>query len=207
MVALAVLEAAWYPIRMIMLFGIIETVSGMAISLGVGGSTFALIFYFMGKHSAVFHETGRPYQKAVYRVLRIAMVLILLTEIAKIIAYMQSGVRIQDFLAADPLLFIWTVIAVLFVNPILMTFHLLPAKLGAAIQAASWYTLGLITALPTVTFTYIPLLLTYAGAMVGMAVVIELITQKLTSKANVVADVVAEAVVVSVGAVSDTIEA
>src|SRR3989344_6211666 len=186
---------------MIMLFSIVEVLGRMAISLGVGGSTFALIFYFMGKHSAVFHETGRPYQKVVYRVLRIAMALILLTEIAKIIAYMQSGVRIQDFLAADPLLFIWTVIAVLFVNPVLMTFHLLPTKIGAAIQAASWYTLGIITAVPTVTFPYVPLLLTYAGAMVGMAVVVELITQKFTSKANVVADVVvAEAVVVSVGA-------
>lgn len=167
---------------MLLFYSIVETISGMAISLGVGSSTFALIFYFMGKHSAVFHETGRPYQKVVYRVLRVAMALVLVMEITKIVLYVQTGTRVTELLAADTLMFMWTVIIVLFVNPVFMTLHLLPTKFGAAIQATSWYMLGVLSALPMVTFSYLPLLLIYAGGMLAFAVIIELITQKVVPK-------------------------
>lgn len=175
---------------MLLLYSIAATVGGMALSLGVGSSTFALIFYFMGKHSAVFHETGRPYQKVVYRVLRIAMALMLAAEIAKVAIYMQTGTRIPELFAADALIFMWTVIAVLFVNPVLMTLHLLPTKFGAAIQATSWYTLGVLAAMPMVTFSYLPLLLIYAGGMLAFAVMIELITQKVAQKTQAPIDAV-----------------
>lgn len=182
---------------MLLLYSVVEAVSGMAISLGVGSSTFALIFYFMGKHSAVFHETGRPYQKVVYRVLRVAMVLILLTEIIKGTLYVQTGTSVKELFESPTLVFIWTIIVVLFGNAILMTLHLMTRKLGPAIQATSWYTLGTVAALPggVVTFTYLPLLLTYAGCILAFAVIIELITQKVTPKETFV----------QVSAVTDTV--
>lgn len=172
----------WYSIRMLLLYNVVEAISGVAISLGVGASTFALIFYFMGMQDPARRETGRPYQKVVYRVLRVAMVLILLIEITKGIVFVKTGITLKELLAASPLIFMWTVIAVLFLNAILMTLHLMPRKLGPAIQATSWYTLGVVVALPIVTFTYLPLMLTYTGCVFAFAVVIELITQKLTAK-------------------------
>lgn len=154
----------------------------MAVSLGVGCSTLALIFYFMGMRSDTAHEAGRPYQKVVYIVLRVAMVLILLAEVSKVVLYLSSGVTIQQLWTADDLIFIWTVVAVLFVNPVLMTFHLMPRKLGPAIQATSWYTLGTVTALPALSFTYLPLTLTFLGAILALAVIIELISQKILKR-------------------------
>ncbi|MBI4087180.1 hypothetical protein HY416_04385 [Candidatus Kaiserbacteria bacterium] len=184
---------------MFFFYALVPVISSMAVSLGVGSSTFALVFYFMATHSPTLHETGRPYQKVVYIVLRVAMVLILLMEILKIGFYMYNGVSVKELLAADVLAFMWTVVAVLFVNPVLMTFHYMPKKIGSAIQATSWYTLGVVSALPgDILYSYLPLVLTYAGCVVAMAVVIELITQKVAPKESIpVADTL-EAVVVTV---------
>lgn len=185
---------------MIIFYSFIETLSAMAISLGVGSSTFALIFYFMGKHSPVLREAGRPYQKAVYIVLRIAMVLILLTEITKIVLFLQAGMQVQELFAASALMFMWTVVAVLFINAALMTFHLMPMKFGPAIQAASWYTLGILTALPIITFGYLSLALAYIGGILALAVIIELISQRVGLKGEVIA---VEEVTVAVEPASD----
>lgn len=171
---------------MLFFYSVVETLGGMALSLGVGASTLALIFHFMGMRDVAHRETGRPYQKVVYTVLRIAMALILLTEIIKGILYAQAGMDMQALLAAPVLLFLWTVIVVLFVNAMLMTLHVMSRKLGPAIQVASWYTLGVTTALPTVTFVYLPLILTYLGAILTLAVVIELISQKITARKETV---------------------
>lgn len=171
---------------MLLLYSVVGAIGGMAISLGVGSSTLALIFYFIGIHDPVLRESGRIYQRAVFTVLRVSMVLILLTEMIRGILYVQTGTSIQELLAADTLVFAWTIVAVLFGNAILMTLHFMPMKLGPAIQATSWYTLGVITTLPVVTFTYLPLVLTYAGCILALAVVIELVTQKVTPKPEIV---------------------
>lgn len=190
---------------MLTLYHIIGTLGGMAVSLGVGSSTFALIFYFMAKHNSSLRETGRPYQKAVYIVLRVAMGLILVTEIAKVFLYMQEPTFSWNLLfAEDALMFMWTIVLVLFANAALMTLHYMPMKIGPAIQATSWYALGIITTFPFITSDYLPLLLLYLGAIVAMAVVIEVIGQKVAPKEAAVE--VAETVVVAIASPSDTIE-
>jgi hypothetical protein len=55
----------------------------------------------------------------------------------------------------------WILIGVLYLNAILMTKHIMPSKIGPALQAATWYTLGFIVTihmfklvqLDTVTFS------------------------------------------------------
>ncbi len=181
---------------MIALYNIVQTINGMAISLGVGGSTFALIFHFMGMRSTVAHDVGRPYQKVVYVVLRVAMVLIFVTEATKISLYLYTGTPLKVLLGVSVLTFLWTVIAVLFINPVLMTFHLMSNKLGPAIQAASWYTLGTLVSLQNITYAYLPLVLTYLGGILAIAVVIELISQKMTVQPSLLTS--ADAVTTSV---------
>lgn len=163
------------------LFNLVEGLSGIAVSLGVGASTFAIIFFFLGMRAAADREAGRPYLKTVFVVLRIAMVLILLTEIAKVVLYTFLGVPLAALVAVDVLVFIWTVIAVLYLNAILMTLHYMPLRLGPAIQATSWYTLGIVSTLPIVTFTYLPLILVYLGGIILAAAGIEYGKRKLAS--------------------------
>jgi len=169
---------------MLALYSILAAFGAVALSLGVGASTFALVFHFMGMRGSAARSEGKPYQRVVYIVLRIAMAVILLVEIGKVILYIQNGLTLEDARAAHTLLFLWTLIVVLYGNALLMTLHLMPMRVGPAIQAASWYALGVLTALPVVTFTYLPLMLSYLGGIVALAVVIELITQKIMRSAR-----------------------
>ena len=60
-------------------------------------------------------------------------------------------------------------IAVLFVNAILMTAHLVPSTIGPGLQAGSWYTLGTLIALQAhsiTDFTVLQFLLAYVTWLV-----------------------------------------
>lgn len=161
------------------LLNVLEGVSGLSLSLGVGASTFALVFFFMGMRSEAFREAGRPFSRVVFVVLRVAMALILAMEVAKVVLYLYAGIPFSALLEAEALLFFWTLIAVLYGNAILMTLHLMPMRLGPALQATSWYTLGTIATLPVVTFGYLPLLLIYLACVILAAAGIEIARRRL----------------------------
>ena len=81
----------------------------------------------------------------VYTVLRMSMILIFVTHlISNIPLYMVGGVESL----VNPINFIqWLILFVLYVNALLMTAHIMPDTYGPGIQAATWYALGIITAL------------------------------------------------------------
>lgn len=119
-------------------------VQSLAISLGVGSSTLAILNFFVAIADGTIDETERRMMGIVYVVLRVAMVLILVSTIFLII---------HRYVLALPLT--WTgyevgqqvALAMLFINALFMTAHLVPTTLGPAIQAGSWYTLGVLSAL------------------------------------------------------------
>ena len=162
------------------LLNVIDGLGGISLSLGVCASTFAIIFFFMGMRSEELRAAGRPFSKTTYIVLRVAMGLILAVEAAKIALYLYVGISFDKLLGAESLLFFWTLIAVLDVNAILMTLHIMPMRLGPALQATSWYTLGLLSTLPVVTFGYLPLLLIYLACVILAAAGIELMRRRLS---------------------------
>ncbi len=168
---------------MLTIYSVVEALSGISIALGVGSSTYAILFYFMAMRNPALRDAGKPYQKIVYTVLRVAMILILLTELAKIGFYMYLGAGVAELLASGALVLVWTIVAVLFINAILMTLHKMPMMFGPAIQATSWYTLGIVTALPVVTFSYVSLMLVYLAGILLVAVAIRMISQKLSAPA------------------------
>lgn len=99
----------------------------------------------------------------VYVVLRVAMGAILLATLA-LIALTE----------ADPLTlsgYTWSLlitIAVLYGNAVLMTAHRIPTTVGPALQAGSWYTLGILSAIAPLGYTSYPLwcyLLGYAAVV------------------------------------------
>jgi hypothetical protein len=80
----------------------------------------------------------------VYTLLRVAMVMIFVTTL--ILFFMTP---IANAIAPS-LTFImsrFVLVAALFVNAILMTKRIMPSSFGPAIQASSWYALGITTAL------------------------------------------------------------
>ena len=142
----------------------------MAVSLGVGASTLAILNFFAAIRDGHIDETERNMMGIVYKVLRFVMyALFVIALLRMIVLYIARA----DVFASVNGLF-WIIIFVLFLNAYLMTIHVMPSTFGPAIQAGSWYTLGLVSALLTIRATELPLLafLFIYIAMVAMAVVI-----------------------------------
>ena len=133
----------------------VTVVQVFSTSLGVGSSTLAIINFFVAIRDGEIDEIERRMMGVVYVVLRVAMALILLTT-ALLIApeYTANGIaNLSAFSYAEIL-----ILFVLYSNALLMTAHLVPSTIGPAIQAGSWYALGIlaglqIVGLPTFSFT------------------------------------------------------
>ena len=117
---------------------------GTAISLGMGASTIAICNFFVAITDGTIDAVERKMMGVVYIVLRVAMVLILLTTILLILLTSSSAgmSSLSAFTVAQIL-----VIVVLFLNSFLMTKRIMPSSIGPALQASSWYTLGIMSTL------------------------------------------------------------
>ena len=139
---------------------------GAAISLGMGSSTLAIINFFVAIADGKIEPEERKMMSVVYIVLRIAMVLILVTTVS-IIAnnYFLTGASSISTFTISQL----TIISVLFINAVLMTERIMPSTIGPAIQAGSWYSLGIMTSLLPLgltNFTFGQFLLGYVTALI-----------------------------------------
>ena len=142
-------------------FILISIIQAVSISLGVGCSTLAIINFFAAIADGTIDETERRMMGVVYVVLRIAMVLILITTFTLgLLAYIETGtIQFTVYMAA-----LWTLIAILYTNALLMTRHVVPSTIGPAAQASAWYSLGILLALlphGLINFSYWQFLLTY----------------------------------------------
>jgi hypothetical protein len=116
----------------------------IGVSLGVGSSTLAVTNFFVALSDGKIDKSERRMMGIVYIVLRMAMVLILLTT--GLLTILQSTVYGAAYFTPFVIGF-WILIAILFLNALLMTLHLMPSTFGPSLQAASWYTMGILMAL------------------------------------------------------------
>jgi hypothetical protein len=154
------------------LIAIATIIQSVAISLGVGTSTIAIVNFFAAIADGVIDKIERHMMGYVYYVLRVAMVVILLTMLALFAAdYMVDGVIVLTTMMVATIV----TVAVLYVNAILMTAKIMPSTVGPALQASSWYTLGIMASLHSlglVTFSVPVFLLGYiSGIVFAVAVV------------------------------------
>lgn len=147
-------------------------VQGVAVSLGVGTSTIAIVNFFAAIADGVIDQTERHMMGYVYFVLRIAMVLILLTVLVTFTAeFVSTGTLVLSTSTVATIL----LIGVLYTNAILMTWRVMPSTVGPALQAATWYTLGMmasLTSLGIMGFSLVTFLLSYVSVVIlGVALV------------------------------------
>lgn len=122
---------------------VLKVLQTMGISLGVGASTMAITLFFLAIRDGVISRDERAYLGVVYVVLRVAMGVILGTSLLITTLGSQTPVEIfTSYFTAQTFL-----VCVLFVNAFLMTIHIMPSTFGPAIQASSWYTLGIMAAM------------------------------------------------------------
>lgn len=152
-----------------MIIVLVAILQSIAISLGVGCSTLAITNFFVAIADGKIDENERKMMGVVYIVLRVAMILILTTTtVLSMYAYATPG-SFTTVTAA-----IWTLVAVLFGNAVLMTKHIMPSNIGPALQAGTWYTLGVTMSLIPLglsSFSYFQFIVGYAAA-VALAIAI-----------------------------------
>ncbi len=137
----------------------------MSVSLGVGGSTIAIVNFFVAIHDGTIEPTERRIMGVTYGVLRVAMATIFITSLTLgLKAYGMAG----DVYFTSHIVAFWIVLSVIFLNAVLMTKQIMPSTVGPALQATSWYTLGVlmtIFSLGLSSFTLLQFLLGYMTAI------------------------------------------
>ncbi len=151
---------------MIIIITLTSILQALATSLGVGSSTLAIVNFFVAIADGKIEPEERKMMGIVYVVLRIAMVLILASTLALFMhTYVTYGVNgITNYHLAQ-----LVVLAILFGNALLMTAQIMPSTFGPALQAGSWYTLGILAALYALDlrdFSLIQFGLGYAAALI-----------------------------------------
>lgn len=138
-----------------LIYVLLHILQSMAISLGVGSSTLAIVNFFVAIADGKIDPEERRMMGVVYVVLRVAMVLILITTTGILtLEYLNGGaVALTAYIVAQ-----FTLIFVLFGNAVLMTARLMPSTVGPALQASSWYTFGIITAIAAINLANFSLL-------------------------------------------------
>ncbi|MCA9361036.1 hypothetical protein KC845_00610 [Candidatus Kaiserbacteria bacterium] len=123
---------------------LVAILQSMAISLGVGSSTTAILNFFVAIKDGKIDPQERNIMGVTYAVLRVSMVLILITTIT--LALKSYGEIGNVYFSAYNMGF-WLLIFILYTNATLMTLRIMPSTFGPALQASTWYTLGIIYAL------------------------------------------------------------
>lgn len=155
----------------------------VAVSLGVGCSTVAITQFFVAISDGDINQDERKMMGVVYILLRVAMVGILLTLIIQA-GFFYYLTKSLNFIS-PVLLSLWTVVGVLFLNAIGMTLHWVPSKIGPALQASSWYTLGVLFALIPLwqwQFIYLKFLLVYVGVVLLTIAAVNIVMTHLMQK-------------------------
>lgn len=139
----------------------------IAVSLGVGGSTIAIINFFVAINDGSIEPTERRMMGVTYWVLRVAMVLIALMLVTH---YMMGYVGFATpYYATTHAIALAITATILYLNAIAMTYRLMPSTFGPALQASSWYTTGVLLALIPLgitSFTILVFIIAYVATFV-----------------------------------------
>lgn len=162
----------YYYVYMEILQTLLSIVQSMSISLGVGCSTVAIVSFFVAIADGTIEPAERRILGVTYMLLRIAMITILVTTVLLSIFHLISEYR-NNFIPF--MLSHWFLVSILFVNATLMTKHIMPTSVGPALQAATWYALGVSMALMTLSladYTFFDFFVGYLAFLaLGIAVV------------------------------------
>jgi hypothetical protein len=148
----------------------------IGLTLGVGSSTFALIFFIRALEDGTIDQLEKRFMHTVYFVLRIGMILIGIGLLATLLTG-QSLPFTQYAMQ-------WTLLAVVTINALLMTWNIMPMTIGPVLAGGSWYALFLVTSLPIAPVSYMKLLVYYALFLVVFFVVWTMVKKKFLLPRN-----------------------
>ena len=139
--------------------------------LGVGGATFAEIFYL---------KTDKNGSVA-YTVMRIGMIILVLSGFGYLLLLRFSGQ--EQYIYSPRLWAKLTITLVILVNALLLQIHKLPTKVGSAISLTSWYAALVLGAWRGLPAGYFGIMAWYMVAIFAVALLQYFIRKKMIVKA------------------------
>lgn len=145
--------------------------------LGVGGATFAEIFYLKAKRDGVIDPLEVDYIKNTITVLRVGLFILVFSGFGFLLLYRfeGAGAAILDArLWAKLLIFL-----VIIFNAFLMQARKIPMWLASSISLTSWYAALIIGGWRTLSASFGSIMIAYIIAIIVVAIVLELIKKLL----------------------------
>lgn len=145
--------------------------------LGVGGTTFAEIFYLkFGKDAKIDHFEN-DVLRICYRVIRLGLIILVFSGFGYLILWRLNFLGPQVFFSPR-MLAKYTVILVLLLTTFLVNFRLIKLEIGSAIATTSWYTAMILGIWRKPGLSYIVLLLGYLVTIVLVYFALQFIRNK-----------------------------
>lgn len=141
--------------------------------LGLGGATFAEIFYLKAAKDGVINATESDFLKTTYFILRLGMIILLFSGFGYLFFYRLTG---QTELIYNPKLWakLTIVLAIIF-NALLLQAKKMPLWLGSAISLTSWYSAFILGSWRGLETSYISIIVLYIMAIIIVAAFLEII--------------------------------
>ncbi len=145
--------------------------------LGVGGATFAEIFYLKALRDGEIDPTENSFLKVTYRVLRIGLVILIISGIGIFILGRLTGHESSFY---DPrFLAKMTMFVAIVINPILFQTKLLKSWLATPISLVSWYGAFILGMWRSLDSSYVTIMIVYISAIAVTAIVLEMVKRMI----------------------------
>lgn len=149
--------------------------------LGVGGATFAEVFYLKAIKDGEIDPTESSFLKTTYFILRIGIILLVLSGFGLLLLNRLDGAA--QYLYSPRLWAKLTLTLIIVINAILLQVRLIPAWLGFSLSFTSWYTALILGLWRGATAAgYVTIMLWYIVAVFVVAFILERIKKWYINK-------------------------
>ncbi|HEY4475670.1 MAG TPA: hypothetical protein VJB92_03040 [Candidatus Paceibacterota bacterium] len=145
--------------------------------LGVGGATFAEIFYLKSLRSGTINETTGDFLKTTYRILRIGMIILIISGFSYLIVNRLEGHA--ERLYSPRLWSKLTITAILLLGVVAWQAKKIPIWLGSAVSLTSWWAALILGAWRGLGATYLEIIVAYFLLVALMGIALSLIRKTL----------------------------
>ena len=145
--------------------------------LGVGGATFAEIFYLKAKKDGVIEPLEIDYLRTIYFILRIGLFILVITGFGFLLFYRLIGAG--EVLLNPKLWAKLGIVVILVFNAFLIQTKKIPMWLGASVSLTSWYGAMILGAWRTLDASFASIIIVYIIAVFIMAGILKLIRRYL----------------------------
>lgn len=147
--------------------------------LGVGGATFAEIFYIKASRDGIIDPVEKEFLKTTYRFLRIGLIVLIISGFGYLILARLTG---QTANLYNPRLWAKMLITVvLLLNAIALQARIMPLWLGSGVSLASWYAALILGAWRT-EISFFKIIFIYVLAVIIITAILYLIKKSLIKK-------------------------